>query len=89
MLAERVKEWAEEWKRQGLEAGFSEGLAKGQVKGLAEGKADSLIKLVHIKYGVLPEWALTQIEHADIAQLDAWLEKLLTTDALDDLIDRT
>lgn len=50
-----------------------------------EGKAHLLAKLVKMKFGELPEWALHRLEHAGSKQLDKWSDEILTASSLDEL----
>ncbi|QPK62734.1 transposase [Methylomonas sp. LL1] len=86
MLAERVKQWAEEWKEQGLREGRQEGRKEGRQEGLQQGEAETLLKLFKLKFGEVPDWAVQKILEADKAQLDSWVELILTADSVESLL---
>lgn len=50
------------------------------------GKADSLKRLLERRFGALPAWAAARIDKAEVAQLDAWLDRILDTTDVEDLI---
>ncbi len=61
---------------------FSEGKAEGQ----AQGQAQLLLKLLRFKgFTVAPELAARVESCQDLAQLDAWAERVLTATSLDDI----
>ncbi len=82
MLAERFKQWAEGWKEQGLR----EGRQEGRQEGLQQGEAETLLKLFKLKFGEVPDWAVKKILEADKAQLDCWVELILTADSVESLL---
>lgn len=51
----------------------------------AEGKADVLLKQLALRFGVLPEATRARVERATLAQLDAWVERVLTAATLDEV----
>ena len=73
MLSTRIKQW----EREIAEKGLKRGLEQGREKGLEEGRKDILRKMLVLKFGSLPDWAESQIAHADAALLDQWVENLL------------
>lgn len=85
MLANRVEGWFEEWKRQGLEEGRTQGLAEGRAEGHAQGRAEGVRKLLQLKFGDLPEEVNQRLFNASEAELDLWMERTLSADALDDV----
>lgn len=60
----------------------SEGRNEGRKEGLEEG----LLKLLRARFGDVPEAAVARIQAASIAQLDAWLDRILTAATLDDVL---
>lgn len=97
MLAERVTEWTREWKREGLAAGRAEGLELGLQQGLKQGLEQGLERgrlkgersvvqrLLVLRFGPLPEAALTHLEAADADALALWTERLLDASSLDEV----
>jgi hypothetical protein len=83
MLAEYVEAWTEKWKREGLLAGRLEGEREGRL----EGKRDMLKRLLRHRFGDLPPWASARIDEANIAQLDAWVDRIFAAETLETLLD--
>ena len=70
-----IADWYEE---RGLQAGLT--------KGLTTGARNALLKLLRARFGALPEAAASRIEAADTAQLDVWIDRVLTAASLDDVL---
>ena len=73
-----------------LEQGRIEGEAKGKAEGEAKGKADGMsLLLQHLlesKFGALPKWARTRVENATPAQVERWAKRVLSADAIEQVI---
>jgi len=67
-------------------AAWHEGRAEGKAEGRAEGKAEVLRKQASLKFGALPDTAWQRIATASEAELDAWIERLLSADSLESLL---
>ena len=80
MLEETVKDWVREWKQQGMELGEQKGMQKGEVTVLK--------RQILRRYGSLPQWAVTRLEQADTAQLEAWSERIFDAQTLEELLRR-
>jgi predicted transposase YdaD len=69
---------------------FAEGEAKGEARGRIEGerkaKAATVRRLLTRRFGLLPAWAERRIESAAIERLDTWLDGILDTPDLEDLL---
>lgn len=65
---------------------FNEGKAEGEAKGKAEGKADTLLMFLR-RRGFEVDEAIERRVHStnDIAQLDAWLARVLDAEQLEDV----
>lgn len=74
--------FAEHFRNEGKDLGIQQGIETG----LHQGVADSLNKLIHLKYGPIPPWAEAKIHSATQAELDEWLVNILTADSLEDLL---
>ena len=74
---------AEELKAQGLKQGLEQGLEQG----LTRGRRESLVKLMTVKFGPLPESVTARIEGADLELLDCWLECLFTADTAEAVVE--
>ena len=69
-----------------LGAAWHDGKAEGRAAGKAEGKAETLRKLLSLKFGALPDTAWQRIAAASEAELDGWIERLLSADSLESLL---
>jgi hypothetical protein len=74
-----IADWYEDRGRQA-------GLEKGRDEGLRTGARNALLKLLHGRFGALPEAAAARIQAADTAQLDAWIGHVLTAATLDEVL---
>jgi hypothetical protein len=83
---EPIMTLAEKWKAEGKAEGEAKGKAEGEAKGKAEGKAETLRKQLTLKFGKPTEAAAHRIANGSEADLDRWLERVLTADSLDAVI---
>jgi len=75
---------------EGEARGLAEGEARGEARGKAEGEARLLLKLLRLRgFTVAPELAARVESCRDLAQLDAWAERVLTATSLDDIFRAT
>ncbi len=63
-----------------------QGRKEGRSEGLREGSRRTLLKLLRTRYGALPQEAVARVEAADLAQLDAWTDRVLTAATLDEAL---
>jgi len=61
---------------------------QGRSEGRSEGKRQTLLRLLAIKFGELPPEPVSRIATASEADLDLWLERLLSANALDSVFAR-
>lgn len=54
-------------------------------EGLKAGEAQTLHKLIELKFGNCPEWVESKLSNADKKQLDLWVSTILTANNLDEL----
>jgi predicted transposase/invertase (TIGR01784 family) len=59
---------------------------KWKAEGEAKGKAETLRKLLTLKFGNLSEAAVQSIANVSEVELDRWLERVLTADSLDAVV---
>ncbi|NOQ34716.1 MAG: hypothetical protein GQ569_02345 [Methylococcaceae bacterium] len=64
--------------RFAIKRGEANGIAKGKI----EGEADTLLKQLKLKFGEPSESIINKVTTADKAQLDLWVERILTADSL-------
>lgn len=80
---------ARKWFGEGMEQGMEKGKAEGQAEGLARGKAEVLLKLLQLKGFALTDAARERVLGCtDLAQLDAWVERVLAAGSLEDVLGR-
>jgi hypothetical protein len=60
--------------------------AEGHAKGKVEGKAETLRKLLTLKFGKPPQAAAHRIANGSEVDLDRWLERVLSADSLDAVV---
>lgn len=60
-----------------------EGAAEGLAEGLVAGRVQVLTKLLTLKFGVVSAEQMARIEAANVAQLDRYVERVLTAETLD------
>ena len=65
------------------EQGRIEGIAEGKVAGIASGKADTLLRLLRLRFGDVPPAREAEIRSATTARLDTWSEALIFASDLD------
>jgi predicted transposase YdaD len=80
----------EKWKAEARAEGLSEGRAKGRAEGEAEGRAEAmaatLLKQLSRRFGPVPAAIEQRIRSADTEQLDAWLDAVIDSPTLDDVV---
>lgn len=74
-----IADWYEDRGRQA-------GLEKGRDEGLRTGARNALLRQLRARFGALPEAAEARIQAADTAQLDVWIDRVLTAATLDEVL---
>jgi len=64
----------------------AEGRVEGRVQGRVEGRVETLLQLLALKFGPLPDAVLATVHNASTNQLQAWTARVLTADTLDQLL---
>jgi hypothetical protein len=59
----------------------------GEERGEIRGEAKTLLKLLKLKFNNVPAWVEEKVTTADVAQLDQWVEKILTAESVDSLFE--
>lgn len=67
------------------EEGISIGEARGEARGEVKGEAQTLLKLVKLRFGECPDWVESKLNTADRVQLDQWVAGILTATTLEEL----
>ena len=89
MLADRLTQWIQEGEQRGQAIGEQRGRAIGEARGEVRGEANTLLKLLNLKFGSLSDKVEKQINLADKEQLDRWVEQVLTAYSIDDMFSET
>jgi len=76
---------AEKLIEQGIAKGRAEGRAEGILDGIAKGQRATLLRLLTLRFGTVPEHREAELEGADEAQLAIWIDRVLTADSLDEV----
>ena len=75
-------EYQSDFARKYISIGKAEGIAEGE----ARGKAQTLLKLLHVKGLAVPAELTARVESCqDLDQLDRWIERVLTATTLDEV----
>ena len=88
---------AQEWFLEGKEEGRIEGKEEGRIEGIEEGREEGLeagehralaailTKQIRLRFRDVPPDCAARIEAASKAELERWLERILTAETLDEL----
>ena len=80
-----VNEWKAEARREGFEKGELKGLEKGIEKGERLATVATLLRLIHKRYGSVPEDLGTAIRACqDTTKFDVWIDATVSATSLDD-----
>jgi len=66
---------------------FEEGMEKGREEGREEEGRRLLEKMARLRFGPLPEWALSKLEGATREELERWGERLVQVERLEEVFD--
>ena len=62
-------------------------IEQGERKGLLRGRREMLLRLLRTRFGDLPETVTMRVNAADVAQLDAWADRVLSAPTLADVLE--
>ncbi len=85
MLKQSVPLWIEQGVAKGLEEGLEKGIEKGIEKGKSIGEANTLLKLLTLKFNPLPDWVAKKVYAAKKHQLDTWIERILSASSIEEV----
>ncbi|MDE0459673.1 MAG: Rpn family recombination-promoting nuclease/putative transposase [Chromatiales bacterium] len=71
---------------RGIEKGLADGRAEGREEGRAEGQAGIVLRLLELRFGVLPDAVRDRVRGASAAELEAWAEAVLVAASLDEVL---
>ena len=60
---------------------------EGKQEGEQIGKSKMLLELISLKFGAPSKTVVKRVTHADIAQLDVWIRRILTAHSLRELFE--
>ncbi|NOQ35867.1 MAG: hypothetical protein GQ569_08225 [Methylococcaceae bacterium] len=72
-------------KEEGEALGETKGEIRGEIRGEIKGEAQTLLKLFKLKFGSISQSIEDKVNNAEKAQLDQWVEKILTADSIESL----
>jgi len=67
---------------------FEEGIAFGEARGKAEGEARVLVRLLEKRIGAVPETLRARIFAADLASIEAWVDRAIEATDFQSIFDR-
>ena len=68
------------------EAWIEQGRAEGIEEGRAEGQAGIVLRLLELRFGVLPDAVRDRVRDASAPELEAWAERVLTAASIDEVL---
>ena len=71
--------------QQGIQQGIEQGIEKGMEKGLLQGEAALLRRLLRRRFSDLPAWLEERIQAASREEIEAWSERILDAQRLEDV----
>lgn len=86
-MSAEIRAWFEDYKQKLRAEASTEGREEGRKDGLKEGERSMLLRLLHARFGELPEAAVARIEAADIADLERWGVRVLGAQTLADVLE--
>ena len=78
--------WIEQGRAEGIERGRSEGRTEGRAEGRAEGQAGIVLRILELRFGVLPDTVRERVRGASAPELEAWAEAVLDAASLDEVL---
>lgn len=72
--------------RIGMEKGLEKGMQQGLEQGMLQAQARMLrilARLLKQRFGDMPTWVTQRLEKANIDELEAWAEAVLSADSID------
>lgn len=58
-----------------------------RAEGMQKGEVIALKRLIKVKFDELPVWAEERIQTASVEELEHWLDRVLTAESLEALLD--
>ncbi len=58
---------------------------KGIAKGVMQGQTKLFARLLEVRFGGIPKWAMQKIEFGDMAAIEEWGIRLLAAEKIEDV----
>jgi hypothetical protein len=85
-IEQGIQQGIQQGMQQGVQQGMQQGMQQGLQQGMQQGEAYILLRLLHVKFGDIPEETRRRVESADAETLLAWSERILTARSVDEVI---
>jgi predicted transposase YdaD len=72
-------------REEGIRKGREEGIREGREEGIRRGRRSTLLKLLALRFGPLPERVKRRVRRAGDDKLDEWTERVLAVRSLDEV----
>ena len=72
--------------QQGVQQGLQQGVQQGVRQGLIQGESTALLRVMHHRFGDIPDTARRRIEAADAETLLRWLDRALVAASVDEVL---
>lgn len=76
------KPYVTSFERLASEEGMAKGIQQGMQQGRLAGEMHLLVRLLTHRFGEVPPWALSQLQSASEAELEAWAKAVLTAPSI-------
>ncbi len=70
----------------GFRKGVQQGVREGMQQGMQQGQAHALMRFLVRRFGDLPAWAVERIGSASAAELDTWVDAVLTAHSIEQVL---
>lgn len=84
---ETMKTFSQIFTEKGMQAGKQEGMQQGMQQGIKTGELSSLIntllRLLSIRFGEVPQQVNEQVKQAETEQLNQWIDRVVVADSLE------
>jgi hypothetical protein len=87
LVPEQTERIMGKWTQSYFDQGKAEGLTQGWAKGRTEGGAKVLVRLIERRFGVISPQLRQRIFSADVATLEAWVERVSDASDLQSVFD--
>lgn len=82
------RDWKARGLAEGLQEGRQQGRQQGRQEGLIEGETSVLLRMLHRRFGPLPQTTVEQIRAASPEMIDRWIDRVLDAPTLDAVLEQ-